>query len=132
MREATKILEKGQKEVDDIMYPVNRARRKIHMLNHNFIRYMPVFFVACLGLFMFCAAFGIGASCAESKSRSVTWSGRCALCMGNYWSSWIELPVAAIVIGAALAFSVGGADFCHLGPTNVITCVEIKFTARSS
>ena len=42
VREARKILKKGQKEVDDIMYPVNRARRKIHMLNHNFIRYMPV------------------------------------------------------------------------------------------
>jgi len=29
VREARKILKKGQKEVDDIMYPVNRARRKI-------------------------------------------------------------------------------------------------------
>ena len=71
---------------------------------------------------MFCAAFGIGASFA-SKSRSVTWSGRCALCIGNYWASWIALPVAAIVIGAALMFSVGGADFCHMGPTNVITAM---------
>ena len=35
--------------------------------------------------------------------------------MGNYWASWIALPVAAIVIGAALMFSVGGADFCHMG-----------------
>ena len=43
--------------------------------------------------------------------------------MGNYWASWIALPLAAIVIGAALAFSVGGADFCHLGPTNVITAM---------
>ena len=24
--------------------------------------------------------------------------------MGNYWASWIALPVAAIVIGAALMF----------------------------
>jgi hypothetical protein len=119
----TEVLDEIAKEVDDILYPVNKARRKIHMINHNFISWIPVFFVACLGLFMFCAAFGIGASFAESSSRSVNWSGHCALCMGNYWSSWIALPVAAIVIGAALAFSVGGADFCHLGPTNVITAM---------
>ena len=72
--------------------------------------------MACLGLFMFCAAFGIGASFG-STSRSVTYSGRCALCMGNYWASWIALPLAAIVIGAALALSVGGA---------VESCVEIN------
>ena len=42
VREATRILKQGEKEVDDILYPVNKARRKIHMINHNFIRWKPV------------------------------------------------------------------------------------------
>ena len=38
----TEVLDEIAKEVDDILYPVNKARRKIHMINHNFIRWMPV------------------------------------------------------------------------------------------
>lgn len=46
--------------------------------------------------------------------------------MGNSWAAWIGLPVAAAVIGAALALSVGASDFCHIGPTSVMVAMSNK------